>query len=114
MLQISGAMDIVSFLVMLVLGVWNMGISPFEAGMLICFGASWPFAVYRTWKSKSCHAKSFVFMWLVFIGYLCGITHKIMWSRDYVIILYVFNGMMVMADLVLSYRYRKLDVVEGG
>lgn len=87
-----------------------MSISPFEAGMLICFGASWPFAVYRTWKSKSCHAKSFVFMWLVFVGYVCGTIHKIFWNYDYVIGLYVFNGVLVMTDLVLSYRYRETAV----
>ena len=78
--------------------------------MLICFGASWPFAVYRTWKSKSCHAKSFVFMWLVFVGYVCGTIHKIFWNYDYVIGLYVFNGVLVMTDLVLSYRYRETAV----
>ena len=90
-----------------------MNISPFEAGMLICFGASWPFSVYRTWKSKSSHSKSFIFMWLVFIGYLCGITHKILLSCDYVIILYLFNSVMVTADIVLSYRYRVRQKVEG-
>jgi len=46
-------------------------------------------------------------LWLVFIGYLCGITHKILYSRDFVIALYVFNGLMVSADIVLSYRYRE-------
>jgi hypothetical protein len=83
-----------------------MGVSVFEAGMLICFGASWPFAVYRTWRSKSCHAKSFVFLWLVLIGYGCGITHKILCSPDYVIFLYVFNALMVLVDIILSYKYR--------
>jgi len=89
-----------------------MDISPFEAAMLICFGISWPFAVYRTWKSKSCHAKSFVFMWLIFIGYMCGTVHKIFWSLDYVIILYVLNGIMAMTDLILSHRYRDRQKVE--
>ena len=83
-----------------------MQISIFEAGMLICFGASWPFAVYRTWKTKCSQSKSFVFLWLVLIGYLCGITHKLLYSRDFVIVLYVFNGLMVAADIALSYRYR--------
>ena len=26
--------------------------SIFEAGMMICFGASWPIAVYKTYKAK--------------------------------------------------------------
>lgn len=87
-----------------------MNISPFEAAMLICFGISWPFAVYRTWKSKSSHAKSFVFLWLIFSGYLCGVIHKFIYNLDYVIILYVINGMMAMADLILSYRYREAQI----
>jgi len=84
-----------------------MEVSIFEAGMLLCFGASWPFAVYRTWKTKSCHAKSFVFMWMVFVGYIFGIMHKLMVSLDWVIYLYLFNGFLVGLDLILSYRYRK-------
>ena len=27
--------------------------SIFEAGMIFCFGASWPFALYKTFKTKS-------------------------------------------------------------
>jgi hypothetical protein len=87
-----------------------MEISLFEAGMLICFGASWPFAVYKTWHSKSCQAKSFVFLWLVLMGYGCGIAHKVLASFDWVIYLYIFNGCMVLLDIILSYRYRSRPV----
>jgi len=51
--------------------------SVFEMGMLICFGVSWPFAVYKTWKTKTSESKSMVFLWLVFVGYLSGIAHKV-------------------------------------
>jgi len=77
----------------------------FEAGMLLCFGASWPFSVYKTWKMKTGKGKSFIFLWLVFIGYVCGITHKLLHSRDLVIIIYLMNAVLVLADLVLCSLY---------
>jgi hypothetical protein len=79
--------------------------SPFEIGMMVCFGASWPFSVHKTWKTKIGTGKSFVFMWLVIIGYLSGIIHKIVYNYDLVIWLYVFNAIMVGTDLVLSYYF---------
>jgi hypothetical protein len=81
--------------------------SIFEIGMLVCFGASWPFAVYKTWKTKTCEGKSMVFLWLVFIGYLSGVMHKIVYCLDLVILLYALNGLLVFTDLCLCYRYRK-------
>jgi hypothetical protein len=85
--------------------------SIFEIGMLICFGASWPFSVYKTWKIKTSEGKSMIFLWLVLIGYLCGIAHKIVFSLDFVILLYILNGLLVFADICLCYRYRKPSVV---
>jgi hypothetical protein len=82
-------------------------VSVFEIGMLVCFGASWPFALYKTWKTKDSRGKSLRFLSLVFIGYLSGILHKLFFSRDAVIALYALNGSLVLADLVLCYRYRK-------
>ena len=81
--------------------------SIFEIGMLVCFGVSWPFSVYKTWKAKSCKGKSMVFLWLVFIGYLSGVTHKIVFNMDLVILLYILNALLVFWDLCLCYRYRK-------
>ena len=43
--------------------------SIFEAGMMICFGAGWPVAVYKTWKAKCVSGKSLRFSYLVVIGY---------------------------------------------
>lgn len=81
----------------------------FEAGMLLCFGASWPFSVYKTWKSKTARGKSLIFLSLVFLGYLCGITHKLLYSRDLVILFYVLNAALVLADLVLCTVYSKRE-----
>lgn len=85
--------------------------SGFEASMLICFGASWPFAVAKTYKTKDVKSKSRLFLSLIIIGYLCGIMHKILYSMDVVVWLYVINLLLVGADffLVLLYRNRKQD-----
>ena len=80
--------------------------SIFEIGMLICFGASWPFAVVKTYKSKNVKGKSRLFLSLIILGYIFGIIHKFLHSMDYVIILYAINGLMVFADLLLYFRYK--------
>lgn len=82
--------------------------SIFEIGMLVCFGASWPFSVYKTWKLKTGEGKSFVFLWLVIIGYICGVIHKLYYShRDWVVWLYVLNTVLVATDLVLCMIYQR-------
>ncbi len=80
----------------------------FEAGMLICFGASWPFAVAKTYTTKNVQSKSRLFLSLIIIGYLCGIVHKLLHSVDIVIWLYIINLLLVGADffLVLLYKNR--------
>ncbi len=83
-------------------------LSVYEAIMLICFGASWPFALYKTFKTKSTKGKSAKFLILVIIGYLAGVIHKILYSYDFVIWLYVLNMIMVSSDLVMYIIYRNL------
>lgn len=80
--------------------------SIFEIIMLVCFGASWPFAVYKTYKTKNVSGKSFRFLGLIVFGYLCGILHKIFYHYDIVIWFYVLNLILVLADVVLLVKYR--------
>lgn len=82
--------------------------SLFEILMLICFGASWPFSVMKTYKTKNVKGKSRLFLFLVFVGYIFGIVHKLTYNFDYVVFLYVFNGLLVLSDLILCFKYRKL------
>jgi hypothetical protein len=81
--------------------------SPFEALMLLCFGASWPASIAKALRTKQVAGKSPVFMILIMIGYGCGITHKLLFDRDWVIILYALNLVVVAADLYLYRRYRR-------
>jgi len=80
-------------------------VSVLEVGMLLCFGASWPFSIHKTWKAKTCKGRSLTFLWLVLAGYGFGIAHKVLCSPDLVILFYIVNGAMVLADLILCTLY---------
>lgn len=77
--------------------------------MLICFGSAWPVSIYRSAKSKSTKGKSLWFLIIVMIGYASGITHKILYARDFVIYFYIANFIMVGIDIVLFCRNKKYE-----
>ena len=82
----------------------------FEAAMVICFGASWPLSVYKSWKSRTAKGKSLLFECLIFIGYICGIAGKLMTHNiTYVFAFYILNIVMVGTDMALYVRNRRLD-----
>jgi len=78
--------------------------SVFEAVMLLCFGAAWPFSIYRSYKSGSNAGKSPVFMFIVLAGYISGIIHKVLHNPDIVLYLYVTNCLLVVTDLIIYRR----------
>ena len=81
--------------------------SIFEAGMMICFGMGWPTAAYKTYKTKRTEGKSIGFAYLVLVGYTLGIIHKILYSLDWVLALYLLNTLFLVIDMCLYYKYRK-------
>jgi len=87
--------------------------SIFEAGMLICFGAAWPVSIFRSYRSQSTKGKSPVFSGIVLLGYLSGIIHKIIYSNDLVMYLYLLNFIMVSIDLILWFRNARIEKKEG-
>lgn len=87
--------------------------SIFEAIMMLCFGMAWPFSLYRSYVSRSNKGKSVGFLYVVIIGYAAGITHKLLYSRDYVIYLYLLNALMVTTDIILYYRNRRIEKQEA-
>ena len=80
--------------------------SIFEAGMMVCFGISWPIAAYKTYKAKCVYGKSFTFSCLILTGYVCGIIHKLFFYRDWVIWLYLLNMSFLIIDMLLYLRYK--------
>lgn len=77
-----------------------------ELAMLLCFGAAWPFSIYKSYVSKTTAGKSLPFLIIVFVGYVAGTFHKLFFDYDYVIWFYVINALMVLADIVLYVRNR--------
>ena len=82
--------------------------SIFEIVMLVCFGAAWPFSLYRSYHSRTNAGKSLLFLCVIFSGYVSGTMHKIYFSYDPVIYLYVLNGLMVAGDILLYFRNSKI------
>lgn len=78
--------------------------SIFEALMLICFGAAWPFSIYKSYVSRSVQGKSAFFLIIILVGYVAGILHKLFYQYDMVIYLYILNFFMVSVDFALYLR----------
>ena len=80
-----------------------------EATMLILFGFSWPFNLMKSIKSKSTKGKSLLFLILIDLGYVAGITSKFFsttfnWATDWwIFMIYVINFMFVTADLIMYF-----------
>ena len=90
-----------------ILAVTELGFSPFEFGMLACFGICWPVSVYTSVKTKRTEGKSLLFMVIVFVGYVSGTIHKLYFNYDLVIILYISNLVLVLVDILLYLKYSR-------
>lgn len=82
----------------------------FETMMLVCFGVSWPFNIAKSYRSRTARGKSIGFQTLVIIGYISGITGKILTGNvSYVVAVYLLDLVMVSIDLALTLRNKRLD-----
>jgi len=79
----------------------------FEALMLVCFGAAWPFSIYRMLKTKQSRGKSIHFLIVILVGYLFGILFEYYGQRNLVILLYILNAVMISVDIALTLKYRE-------
>lgn len=84
-----------------------------EAVMLICFGCSWPINLVKNYKCRSAKGMSLPFILLLIIGYIAGITAKLMHGitaqNAFVLVVYVINLLMVTANLFVYFRNCALD-----
>lgn len=83
--------------------------SAFEALMLLRFGAAWPFSIARSWKSRATGGKSPLFLGILLAGYAFGIVHKLPYSRNFVLGLYILNASMVSIGLGLWFRNNQAE-----
>ncbi|MFI3313712.1 MAG: hypothetical protein R3Y62_07470 [Eubacteriales bacterium] len=85
-----------------------------ETLMLISFGISWPISLNKSIQARTAVGTSPVFMIMIILGYLAGITAKIIsHSASYVLIAYLLNLAMVTANLCIYFRNRNLDRMKG-
>lgn len=82
----------------------------FEVIMLCCFGASWPFNIAKSIRSRTARGKSHIFEICVIVGYLCGLAGKLLSGNvTYMVVFYLVDILMVATDLVLTLRNQRLD-----
>ena len=89
-----------------------------EIMMLIIFGCSWPANIAKSLKSRTTLGKSLVFEVMVVIGYLFGLTAKvIIFQRTGELQtsfwFYLLDIILVSTDIVLYFRNRKIDKAMG-
>ncbi len=84
--------------------------SIFETIMLLCFGFSWPMNLIKAYNAKTAKGTSLPFILLIIIGYVAGITAKIVTGQtNYVLAAYVLNLAIVLLNLVIYFRNSTLD-----
>ena len=92
-----------------------------EIVMILCFGASWPFNVAKSYRARTARGKSLLFLVLIEVGYIAGIAAKLtnpvymaaFGEKWYVLFFYVLNFAMVGTDVILYFRNRRLDKLAG-
>ena len=80
-----------------------------EAVMIILFGISWPFNLLKSIRSKTTKGKSLLFLVLIDLGYIAGLTSKFfsttfVWATDWwIFVIYSINFTLVTADLIVYF-----------
>ena len=83
-----------------------------EAGMLICFGVSWPVDILKALRTRRTEGKSLGFMALILTGYISGIAAKLSVALsagravEWVTLLYALNAILVAVDIGIYLRFR--------
>ncbi len=81
-----------------------------EAVMLVCFGLSWPINLMKNIRARTAKSMSLNFILLIIVGYVAGITAKIITGRiNYVLVIYIVNLLVVCVNLVVYFVNRGLD-----
>ena len=82
----------------------------FEAMMVVSFGLSWPLSIRKSYKARSTKGKSLFFMIMIELGYVFGITSKLLSGNiTYVFVFYVLNLLMVGTDIGMYFRNKRLE-----
>lgn len=96
-----------------------------ETLMILCFGMSWPISIHKSYVSRTAKGKSLFFEVFLWIGYVFGITRKILlWHAaggqglNFLFylgwIFYVINITEITIDILLYLRNTRLDRLAEG
>lgn len=81
-----------------------------EAGMLVCFGLSWPMNAYKAYKAGTAQGTSWQFLALICAGYACGVAAKLtLGTLNWVLGVYLLNCVFLAFNWAVYFRNRKLD-----
>ncbi len=83
-----------------------MGISIFELFFFVFIAFAWPISISRMIRRKSTKGKSLLFSGIVLSGYAFGIMHKLLYSFDWVIFVYILDFALVAADIIVFFYVR--------
>lgn len=82
----------------------------FEAGMLVCFGFSWPINVVKAYRAGTAKSTSLAFICLIITGYVLGIGAKVINHQfNYVLGVYLLNLVIVFTNVLVYFRNCALD-----
>ena len=85
-----------------------------ETTMMICFGLSWPINLMKAYRARTTKGTSLFFIVLIQLGYTAGIAAKLVADQiNYVLAVYIFNFVMVLGNLIVYFRNRRLDQQKG-
>jgi len=83
-----------------------------EIIMLVCFGLSWPMSLVKNIKAKTARTMSLSFTLLIIVGYVAGITAKILSGQvNFVLVAYLLNLAIVSLNVVVYFINRRYDKV---
>lgn len=81
-----------------------------EAGMLVCFGLSWPMNAWKAYKARTAKGTSWQFLALICAGYACGVAAKFaLGTINWVVAVYLINCVFLAANWIVYLRNRALD-----
>lgn len=81
-----------------------------EAGMLVCFGLSWPLNAWKAYRARTARGTSWQFLTLICLGYGFGIAAKVaLGAINWVLAVYVLNCLFLAANWAIYFRNRRLD-----
>ena len=98
--------------------MWELFAELFEAIMILCFGLSWPISIRKSYLSRTAKGKSLFFEVFIWVGYIFGISRKIIQvcigtGGGFLFYLawafYILNFIEITIDMLLYFRNTKLD-----